>query len=449
MFTDNETIALLKARWDSLPAYLQVDNQVVGQHWVQCAFTMGPSYCSFGCSHCYLPGNANRVPLVSCADMKKQIDANREMIGKGGNIQITGGDVAEAYLRENRQDELIEIVDYAVQAGLVPMLMTHGQTLLDRPDFLAALVQDGGLRKLSIHIDITQAGRPGYPVKSLTDEAQLNPLRDQLVDLVLDTRKKTGCGLTAAQTVTVGSKNLGSIGSILEWLISSPRNMEVTRTISFQTEANVGRTLHQDSRIQPDEVWTEVCRTLGKEFPRDHLLFGHPDCTSTATILVRSSDRKVVSLSQQGKASQNFWQSLLTQHYGAGNVRENCVKMILINLCRTIYRPKLVWNLLQFVGDLYKNQSLTTAMVYAMLTGRAKGINIVMHNFIDAEEVIKPSCQKTRDRLAACSFRGAIERDGGWVAVPMCEVNAEIRPGLYSRKSEQSVAVSAVGLGME
>ena len=331
MFADNETIALLKARWESLPTYLQVDNQVVGQHWVQCAFTMGPSYCSFGCSHCYLPGNANRVPLVSSAEMKKQIDANRTMIGKGGNIQITGGDVAEAYLRENRENELIEIIDYAVQAGLVPMLMTHGQTLLDRPDFLAALVQDGGLRKLSFHIDITQAGRPGYPVKSLTDEAQLNPLRDRLVDLVLDTREKTGCNLTAAQTVTVGSKNLRSIGSILKWLISRPRNMEVTRTISFQTEANVGRTLHQASKISPDEVWAEVCQTLGKDFPRNHLLFGHPDCTSTATVLARSSDSKVVSLSQSGKISQSFWQSLLTQHYGAGSVRENCAKMILIN----------------------------------------------------------------------------------------------------------------------
>jgi hypothetical protein len=441
MFTDSETIALLKARWNSLPEYLKVGNQVVGQHWVQCAFTMGPSYCSFGCSHCYLPGNANRVPLVSSSEMKKQIDANREMIGKGGNIQITGGDVVEAYLRENRDDELIEIIDYAVQAGLVPMLMSHGQSLLDRPDFLVALVQDGGLRKLSIHIDITQAGRPGYPVKSLTDEAQLNPLRDRLVDLVLDTREKTGCSLTAAQTVTVGSKNLKSIGKILEWLISSPRNMEATRTISFQTEANVGRTLHQDIRICPDEVWAEVCRAMGKEFPRDHLLFGHPDCTSTATILARSSDRKVVSLSQQGKASQTFWQSVLTQHYGAGYVRENCAKMIFINLFRTICRPKLLFNLLQFLGDLYKNQGLSTAMVYALLTGRAKGFNIVMHNFIDAEEVIKPSCQNTRDRLAACSFRGAIERDGHWIPVPMCEVNAEIRPDLYSNKSKQRIKV--------
>jgi len=385
------------------------------------------------------------VPLVSLADMKKQIDANRGMIGKGGNIQITGGDVVDAYLRENRQHELIEIIAYTVRSGLVPMLMTHGQSLLDRPEFLVELVKTGGLKKICCHIDITQAGRPGYPIKTLTDEAQLNPLRDQLVDLVLWVREQTGSNLTAAQTVTVGSRNIGSISSILEWLISRTANMEVTRTISFQTEANVGRTLRQASKVCPDQVWSEICRSLGKDFPRNHLLFGHPDCTSTATVIVRSSDRKVVSLSQNGKASQSFWQSLLTQHYGAGDTRGNSIKIFFINLGKTIYDPKLLWHLFGFIRDLYQDQGLTVSMVSALLTGKAKGFNIVMHNFIDAEEVLKPSCQTTRDRLTACSFRGAIERDGTWIPVPMCEVNAEIRPELYRQKADRKIKVTVAG----
>ena len=36
--------------------------------------------------------------------------------------------MADAYWRSGRQDELTEIVRYSVQSGLVPMLMTHGQT---------------------------------------------------------------------------------------------------------------------------------------------------------------------------------------------------------------------------------------------------------------------------------------------------------------------------------
>ena len=192
LLRSQETSDLLSARWQSLPESLKLPNQVVGRFWVQCGFTLGSSYCSFGCSHCYLPANANRVPLVSLEEMKAQIDANRRVLGKGGHIQVTGGDLVDAYVKANKTDELIELIRYCVEQDLIPMLMTHGQGLLDNRGLLEALVQQGGLRKLSCHIDTTQAGRPGFPKKSIQYEHQLNPLRDQLVDLVLSVRKNTG-----------------------------------------------------------------------------------------------------------------------------------------------------------------------------------------------------------------------------------------------------------------
>ena len=137
---------LLRARWQELPAELQVEWQVVGKHHVHCGYTLGPSYCSFGCTHCYLPSNANRVPLPSLAEMKAQVDANRRLIGPGGGLQITGGDVVDAYWRANRVDELVTIIRYANDAGVVPMLMTHGQVLLEHPDVLERLVRHAGLR---------------------------------------------------------------------------------------------------------------------------------------------------------------------------------------------------------------------------------------------------------------------------------------------------------------
>ena len=81
---------------------------------------------------------------------------------------------------------------------------------MDDPDYLCELVVRGGLRKISCHIDITQAGRAGFPVKSLSNEAQLNGLRDRLVELVLDVRRRTGLPLNAAQTVTVTSRTVTS-----------------------------------------------------------------------------------------------------------------------------------------------------------------------------------------------------------------------------------------------
>ena len=145
----SEMRRLLDERWDSLPPELRTDQQVVGRHLVHCGFTMGASYCSFGCTHCYLPNNANRVPIPGFDEMKQQIDANRRLIGPGGGLQITGGDVVDAYWRAGRAEELVALVRYANDTGVIPMLMTHGQTLLEQPDLLVSLVSEGGLRKLA------------------------------------------------------------------------------------------------------------------------------------------------------------------------------------------------------------------------------------------------------------------------------------------------------------
>ena len=56
-----------------------------------------------------------RCRFPSLAQMKEQIDANRRFQGPGGGLQITGGDVADAYWRAGRQNELIEIVRYTVE----------------------------------------------------------------------------------------------------------------------------------------------------------------------------------------------------------------------------------------------------------------------------------------------------------------------------------------------
>jgi len=87
-----------------LPSELRTPNQLAGRHLTHCGFTTGASYCSFHCTHCYLPENANQVPIPSLTQMKEQIDANRLFQGPGGGLQITGGDVADAYWRAGRQD---------------------------------------------------------------------------------------------------------------------------------------------------------------------------------------------------------------------------------------------------------------------------------------------------------------------------------------------------------
>ena len=66
------------------------------------------------------------------------------------------------------------------------MLMTHGQTLIEQPGFLERLVVEGGLRQISVHVEMTQAGRHGYPIGRIKSEADLHPVRQAFTGLALD-----------------------------------------------------------------------------------------------------------------------------------------------------------------------------------------------------------------------------------------------------------------------
>ncbi|MGI9317265.1 MAG: hypothetical protein ACR2QW_08055, partial [bacterium] len=339
-----------------------------------------------------------------------------------------------AYWRAGKSEVLTQILAYTNASGLVPMLMTHGQVLLQHPEYLEELVVKGGLRKLSLHIDITQAGRIGYPVKTLTREAQLNPLRQEFVDLVLACRKKTGCHLRAAQTVTVTEANIDSIGDILKWLISKPVNMEVCRTISFQTEAETGRTRCGTHQVTPEMTWQSICSALKMQLPRDHLLFGHPDCSSTATLLVRSSDGKAVRLSGDAPTARKFWAELLHNFSGVGARGENGLSAWMRKIGVAALHPSMLFHFLRFFFHLRKHEGLSLGMVCSSLTGRAKGFNIVMHNFLDDEQLSGQQSHTVKARLKACSFRGAVKQNGEWKAVSMCEMNATIRQDMYQGK---------------
>ena len=259
-----EKTRVLKERWDSLPAELQTDNQIAGRHLTHCGFTLGASYCSFHCTHCYLPKNANSVPIPSFAQVKEQIDANRRLQGPGGGLQITGGDVADAYWRAGRPNELIEIMKYAYSVGSIPMLMTHGQTLIEQPEFLERLVVEGGLRQISVHVDMTQAGRHGYPIGRIKCEADLHPVRQAFTDLAAAIREKTGANLEYALSFTVTRKNIDDVPEVLRWYLADPERTHIWRMISFQPEADTGRTIFSRT---PDHLGGCLGENLRRRWP--------------------------------------------------------------------------------------------------------------------------------------------------------------------------------------
>jgi hypothetical protein len=422
-----ETRRLLEQRWTRLPEDLRTEKQVVGQHWVQCGYTTGPSYCSFGCSHCYLPGTANKLPMPDLTEMKTQIRENRRMLGPGGNIQITGGDLVDAYLKADRGDELVEVVRYADEQGLVPMLMTHGQALLENPDYLRRLVTEGRLRKISIHIDITQAGRHGYPRNKLSRESDLHPLRDAFRDLILDVSRQTGKRMVGAQTVTVTERNIDSIADIFEWLIADRNNSRVFRTISFQTEAATGRTLLSENRVDEQRTWEEICRGAGIRLSRDTLHFGHPDCSSLSMLLVDPARKRFIDLMPATDYSQSFWSYMVANLGGAGGRSPSTLDSWIRKLSLLLHHPSCLLKGARYITHLAQDTRNPWKLQPGYLRGEIGYVKIVMHNFIDDALLREPRSRAIQQRLDACSFRGAHRVDGEWQAVPMCLMNADYR----------------------
>lgn len=434
---NREKESLLRVRWASLPNELRTANQVSGRHLTHCGFTTGASYCSFHCTHCYLPKNANQVPMPSLAQMKEQIDANRRFQGPGGGLQITGGDVADAYFKTGRQDELVEIVRYAVTVGLVPMLMTHGQTLLEHPDFLERLMVEGGLRQVAVHVDMTQVGRHGFPIARVGSEADLHPVREAFTRLVLDLRKQTGMPLEFAHNCTVTDRNLEHVPEVLRWFLAKPERTRVWRNISFLPEANTGRTRISENPVAPERVWEKICEGAGVKLERNAAIFGHPDCNNGAFLLIARPSGRVISALPRDEKSRALLAEALAA-FGAISTMADDAGTLPFRMAGALARhPSLALRLVRRALALVLSGELPVEFVRALLGGRAQTLNTGTHNFMDAERVANAANDPTtKSRLDACVFKGAVKNraTNEWEAVPMCAMNQNRWSELYEER---------------
>lgn len=242
---------LARSRARLLPQF-RTPQQMLGRQGNGCGATIGAMpRCDFACRGCYLGDDANHVPAASVDEIKAQMRALRPLLGNAGNLQITDGEVT---LRP--ESELIELLRYADTLGLVPMLMTHGDSFRRRPGLLERLMVEGKLREVSIHVDTTQRGRQGAAWRSARSEAELNPLRDEFAQLLRQAQRTTGLTIRGATTLTITRENLSGVPDVMRWIA---RNADVFRLISFQPIAQVGRT--EDGLgggVDVDELWTAI-----------------------------------------------------------------------------------------------------------------------------------------------------------------------------------------------
>jgi MoaA/NifB/PqqE/SkfB family radical SAM enzyme len=208
-----EVRAVLAVARERVPESFRGPTQFMGRQYAGCGATIGAMpKCDFSCTGCYLNADANRARPAQLPEIKQQLQQIRAWLGPCGNVQLTDGEIS---LRA--ESELIEIIAYARGLGLVPMLMTHGETFRRRPGLLEQLMTKGGLTEVCIHVDTTQRGRRDS-YRAAQTEADLNGLRSEFAQLIRTARARTGRRLEVASTVTVTQHNLAGVPGVVRWL---------------------------------------------------------------------------------------------------------------------------------------------------------------------------------------------------------------------------------------
>ncbi|MBI2187062.1 MAG: radical SAM protein [Acidobacteria bacterium] len=427
---------LLRARWESLDPRWRTLGQGLGHQATGCGATIGiHPRCDFACTGCYLGADANRARPIALDRTFRQLDRLRAWLGPKGNAQITDGEVTLLPAAD-----LVAILRYARRIGLIPMVMTHGDTFRRQPGLLERLMTEGGLTEIAIHIDITQRGRLGY--KNPRDEEALTPLREECAATIRAARRRTRLPLRAAMTLTITRDSLDDVPHVVDWCL---RNRDVFGMLSCQPVAQVGRTQKGLPGVTVSALWDRIEGVLARYgLPRrgpGALTFGHPDCTRLELLGVyeRAGSRpRLFTILRNGyEADVEMMRAFFHRGLGGLNFRDDTslervcrAAGVLLTDPRWVLGPLRRWILERIAG------LGTTAprLAWERVIGRVRidSFCVVSHHFMDSVELESDTGQ---DRLSACLFRVPVDGE----MVSMCRVNAGgLRDAVYERPTERA-----------
>ena len=424
----SEKRGLLAERWARLDDAVRLPGQGLGRKATGCGATIGiQPRCDFSCTGCYLSAEANRIPALPTEAILRQLDELRAWLGPKSNVQITDGEVT---LRP--VEELTRILRYARSIGVIPMVMTHGDNLRRQPGLLERLMTEGQLTEVSIHVDITQRGRDGYPVPR--SEEELHPLREEFAGMIRGARRSTGLPLRAAMTLTVTEQNLAGVGGVVRWLI---RNRDAFSLVSFQPLAKVGRTRKSLAGVDADALWREISRAtglgLGQAGP---MHFGHPACTRFVPLLViereGESEPRLLQFIRDTPEDVAVMSEFFERGIGGAAFRDDRPLEALARGAGMVRRAPGF-----FLGPVRRwlarrvREELGTSparLALDLLRGRARlgGFTLTSHHFMSPDDL---RTDLGRQRLDACVFRLPYRGE----MVPMCQMNAAgVRERFYA-----------------
>ena len=401
-----EARSALAAAWARLPDSLRLPTQFLGRHYAGCGATIGAMpKCDFACAGCYLGEDSNRAKPLPLEAVFGQLRLLREWLGPAGNVQITDGEVS---LRS--ESELCAIIRHARGLGLVPMLMSHGETFRRKPGLLERLMTGAGLTEVSIHVDTTQRGRRDRFALARS-ESDLDPLREEFADMIRAARRRTGLRLEAASTLTVTRENLEGVPGVVRWFLA---NADAFKMVSFQPLADVGRTDKLLRGVHPDELWGRIAAGTGDPaLRRGEGYLGHPGCTRFVQGIVprnrTAGSPTLVPLYRSDDPQEMRLLSGLLDRVGGESFRLDDTAARLRRVLRFARRHGgfALTQLLPHVVRLWRRAG----------TFRVNYLCIVSHHFMDASELAAP---EGRERVDACAFKVPV----GGKLESMCVVNA-------------------------
>ncbi len=346
--------------------------------------------CNLDCTLCYLSDAAEMAHDVPLPVLKLRIDTIHSHYGPGISIQLSGGDPTLRPVAD-----IAELCRYIRALGMRSCLMTNG--IRAKREMLAELAR-AGLDDVAFHVDLTQERR-GYPT-----EASLNAVRAEYIE------RARGVGLRVLFNTTVYDGNLAELPEIVRFFRD---NADELTLVSFQLQADTGRgvlrTRHDE--VTQASVIGAISKGMGAPVDFDAIAVGHSDCNRYGAVAV--AGRKAVSI----LSNDAFIGDIMTALEA-----EECRTDAHLDIVPTLWRAALRRPWLAFRGVVHI-AGLLWRLRHDLIRsrGRASRLSILVHNFMDANNL-------DLDRCRSCVFMVATE-DG---PLSMCAHNARRDEHLFA-----------------
>ena len=378
----SEEDELYGRRFDLLPESVKTRSQLLGRSTMGCEGThkVFPK-CSFSCKPCYHSKDANMVAVDgdhTLSEVKKQLDFSKTVRGVGVHCQLIGGEVSLLDASVHGQ-----VLAAMLDRGRIPMSFSHGDFDYDYLKGVAQSLNRVGIRHISFaaHFDKMMNGRRGN--KRPESEESLNPFRQRFCDMFVRLKEKDKLvdSFFLAHNMTVTPANVGEIPEVIRAL----KKMRFS-LMSHQPAAFIGDVTRWNDEfrtIDSDYVWSKIEEGFGRPLPFRMLQMGDERCNrSVWGILVGDGYFPYLEEGDDEFRDAYFTVARIQFTNPAVGKFIPFLRLVRIILQRPLQRLVLLLRYLYLL--IFVRIGLWNLMINIRQT---RPITIVMHNFMDAENV--------------------------------------------------------------